>query len=54
MSKLKNLTNFSITVLALGTAYGLGILSCVYWEIKLIAECSNSKKEKSAQEEKGS
>ena len=47
MFKGKDFRDVSIAVLALGTAYGLGILSCVYWELKFLATCSNhSKNEK--------
>ena len=35
---LKTLRNVSLTALALGTAYGLGIITCVYLEVKLFAE----------------
>ena len=41
MCKLRGLRNASIVILALGTAYGLGVLSCVYWELKLLATYSN-------------
>jgi hypothetical protein len=51
MSKLKTLRDISVTVLALGTAYGLGVLSCVYFEAKLLAECVQaSKKDDSCRE----
>lgn len=33
----KQFKNVGITALALGTAYGLGILSCVVYEVKLFA-----------------
>lgn len=36
----KNLRDAAVVVLALGTAYGLGVISCVAYEIKLLAECS--------------
>lgn len=38
MINTKTLRDISITALALGTAYGLGILSCVYFEVKAVAE----------------
>lgn len=34
----KTLRDIAITGLALGTAYGLGVLSCVYFELKLVCE----------------
>ena len=34
----KTLRDIAITGLALGTAYGLGVLSCVYFELKLVGE----------------
>lgn len=43
---MKNLRDVGITVLALGTAYGLGIISCVVYEIKLFADvCDATKKD---------
>ena len=42
----KNFRDIAVTALALGTAYGLGILSCVYYEIKLFVDvCEATKKE---------
>lgn len=42
----KNLRDAGIALLALGTAYGLGILSCVVYEVKLFAElCEATKKD---------
>lgn len=42
----KDLKGLAITAMALGTAYGLGILSCVYWELKLFADiCESTKSE---------
>lgn len=35
---MNKLTNAAVMVVALGTAYGLGIISCVAWEVKLLAE----------------
>ena len=34
----KTLRDIAITGLALGTAYGLGVLSCVYFELKLVGQ----------------
>lgn len=34
----KTFRDIVITGLALGTAYGLGVLSCVYFELKVIGE----------------
>lgn len=36
--KLKTIANAATVGLALATAYGLGILSCVVYEVKLFAE----------------
>lgn len=38
MFKVKDVRDIGTTVLALGTAWGLGVLSCVYFELKLLAE----------------
>lgn len=42
----KNFRDVGITLLALGTAYGLGILSCVVYEVKLFAEVCEATKKK--------
>ena len=54
MIKRKDLRDISVAALALGTAYGLGILSCVYWEIKIFAECCKAVKEDSYRNEEES
>lgn len=51
--KLKDLRDLSVTVLALGTAYGLGVLSCVYWELKVLAEYNRESKESTESYQKG-
>ena len=40
----KNFSDAAVTVLALSTAYGLGILSCVVYEVKLFVECCEATK----------
>lgn len=44
---MKNLKDIAITTLALGTAFGFGIITTVYVELKWInealAECNNKK-----------
>lgn len=40
----KNFRDAAVTVLALGTAYGLGILSCVVYEVRLFVECCEATK----------
>ena len=42
----KNFRDAGITLLALGTAYGLGILSCIVYEVKLFVECCEATKKK--------
>lgn len=43
---MKKLGNAATIGLALCTAYGLGIISCVAYEVKLFAElCESTKKE---------
>ncbi len=42
---MKNLGKVGLTVLALGTAYGLGILSCVVYEVKTFCEIYKELKE---------
>lgn len=36
--KLKSITNAATVGLALATAYGLGVISCVVYEVKLFAD----------------
>lgn len=48
---MKNLGKAGLTVLALGTAYGLGILSCVVFEVKLFCEVCETTKQKSTSNE---
>lgn len=36
---MKNFKDVAVVTLALGTAFGLGVISCVAWEIKMFAEC---------------
>ena len=45
---MKNLGRVGLTVLALGTAYGLGILSCVVYEVKTFYEMYKELKEEKA------
>lgn len=47
---MKNIRDIAVATLALGTAYGLGILSCVAFEIKLFAECCEATKKNNDQE----
>ena len=48
----KKYRDIGITVLALGTAYGLGILSCVVYEVKLFAMvCEATKNDSKDKEE---
>ena len=42
----KDARDVGVTILALGVAYGLGVVSCVYWELKLIVKYSESNKVK--------
>lgn len=43
----KNFRDVAVMALALGTAFGLGVLTTVYTEVKLFAEvCETTKKEK--------
>ena len=42
----KNFRDVAVMVLALGTAYGLGILSCVIYEVKLFVECCEATKKR--------
>ena len=51
--KLKDLRDLSVTVVALGTAYGLGVLSCVYWELKALAGVCQESKESKESYQKG-
>lgn len=41
---MKTCGKAAITLLALGTAYGLGIISCVVYEVKLFAEVAAATK----------
>lgn len=44
----KNFRDIAVGILALGTAFGLGILTTVYAELKLFAEiCEATKREDS-------
>lgn len=48
MSKIKDIRDAGIVVLSLSTAYGLGVLSCIYWELKFVATYdAKSRKEES-------
>ena len=49
---MKNLGKVGLTVLALGTAYGLGILSCVVYEAKTFFEIYTELKKEKAQNRK--
>ena len=52
MFKIKDLRDAAVVTLALGTAYGLGVLSCVYWEVKALGEfCNPTKKDDHYEEE---
>lgn len=49
---MKSCRNAAVMLLALGTAYGLGIISCVAYEVKLFAEVvSATKKDADSQNE---
>ena len=41
---MKTCRNAALMMLALGTAYGLGIISCVVYEVKLFAEVAAATK----------
>lgn len=45
MSKIKDLRNAAVVTLAIGAAYGLGIISCVWWELKGLASIYKETKE---------
>lgn len=37
MGKMRDLRDAVVGVMAIGTAFGLGVLTCAYWELKLLA-----------------
>ena len=41
---MKTCRNAALMMLALGTAYGLGIISCVVYEVKLFSEVAAATK----------
>ena len=49
---MKNVGKVGLTVLALGTAYGIGILSCVVYEVKTFFEIYTELKEEKASNRK--
>jgi hypothetical protein len=44
MFKIKDVRDGAVLVTALATAYGLGILSCVYWELSVFADLYKTSK----------
>lgn len=37
--KIGTIRNAGLIALSVGTAYGLGVISCVWWELKFISKC---------------
>ena len=54
MLRIRDLRDGIIIATALGTVYGLGVLSCVYWEAKLFADFYKTSKTNSIQDEEES